>query len=187
MADDDESQVVEEAGNSEGSTGEGGSSSRLWIIVSAVVVLIGAGAGYGTARLLQGAAAAAPQTEENPAPEARQQPQADGKEEELAYHDFETITVNLNEARLARYIRATVTLAVKAKKYGEAQKAIERKQPQLRSWLTVYLSGCTLEDVRGPKNLNRIRREIQDSFNKHLWPDGEPLIEAVFLKEFAVQ
>jgi len=80
-----------------------------------------------------------------------------------------------------------MTLAFKPENFKLATETIEKRLPELRSRLTVYLSGCTLEDVRGPKNLNRIRREIQDSLNRDLWPGGNPLIEEVFFKEFVVQ
>lgn len=107
--------------------------------------------------------------------------------ENYAYYDFEPITVNANVPQRNRYIRATVTLALHPKVLGEIQKDLDAKKPELRSWLTGYLSGLTLEDVGGPRNLSRICQEIQDELNHKLWPDQGPVIHHVLMKEFAVQ
>jgi flagellar basal body-associated protein FliL len=115
-------------------------------------------------------------------------PQSTGdNEEELRYYDFEPITVNVNEPMLNRYIRATITLAIKESDYGDAEDAITNKEPELKSWMTIFFSACELEDVRGEKNLNRLRREVLDSLNNQLWPKGKPLIDHVLFREFAVQ
>jgi flagellar basal body-associated protein FliL len=67
-----------------------------------------------------------------------------------------------------------------------ATKAIEAAKPTLINQLTVYLAGCSLEDVRGPKNMNRMRREMLDIINSVVWPDQRPLVVDVLFKEFAV-
>jgi flagellar basal body-associated protein FliL len=100
---------------------------------------------------------------------------------------MEPTIVNLDEPRLARYIRASIVLAVRGENFKAVSELVDKKKPELKSWLTVYLAGCSLEDVRGPKNLNRICREVREAFNEQLWPGGKPLIEKVLLKEFAVQ
>lgn len=104
-----------------------------------------------------------------------------------AYYDLEPIIVNLDEPRLARYIRASIVLSIKPENHKKVSNLIEQRKPELKSFLTVYLAGCTLEDVRGPKNLNRIRREILNAFNDQLFPGTKPLIDEVLFKEFAVQ
>lgn len=187
MADEVEEQVADALGEADSPGGDAAAGSRLRpiIIAAAVVVLFGAGAGYGTARLFGGSGGPRPPRREGPAAEVVQAPR--GKQGQFAYYDMQAITVNLYEPRLARYLRTTLTLAFRPENYEAGTEMIQKKLPELRSWLTVYLSGCTLEDVRGPKNLNRIRREIHDSFNRQLWPDNKPLIEKVFLKEFVVQ
>lgn len=107
--------------------------------------------------------------------------------DQFVYVDFDPVTVNLNERNLPRYVRVAITLAIKKDNDSEARSMIEKGNPELKSWLTVYLSGCSLEDVRGPKNLNKIRREVEENFNQQLWPAGPSLIDHVLLKEFAVQ
>jgi len=120
-------------------------------------------------------------------------PPADGPrstqqgEEGFSYYDFEPITVNVNEPMLNRYIRATITLAIRKKDYADAEKLIRSREPELKSWMTIFFSACELEDVRGEQNLNRLRREVLDSLNNQLWPKGRPLIDHVLFREFAVQ
>jgi flagellar basal body-associated protein FliL len=106
--------------------------------------------------------------------------------EELVYFDFDPVVVNLNEKRMARYVRATITLAIR-KSDKSAKESIEARMPELKSWLTVYLAGCTLEDLCGSKNLNRLLRHIEESFNSQLWPNKRGLISHVLFKEIAVQ
>ena len=87
---------------------------------------------------------------------------------------------------MARYVAVTIKLAMSTDEYNDAEKLIKQKTPRLKSWLTTYLGGCTLNDVRGTKNLNRIRREICDRFNGLLWPGQRPLIREVLFEEFVI-
>ena len=57
----------------------------------------------------------------------------------------------------------------------------------LKHLLATYFAGCTLDDLRGSENRNRIAREILDTFNKQLWPDSKPLIHEVLLGDLKVQ
>jgi len=145
------------------------------------IVALAAAAGYGTGTLISRGTAATPE------PQPAEKAQADtGEQTQFQYKDFETITVNLDEPRLARYARATITVAVLPDDFEEVSALIDNKMPVLRDWLTVYLASCTLDDVRGSANLNRIRREILDAFNQQLWPDQKPKIHDVLFKEFTV-
>jgi len=179
----------EKPGTSAAPGGSGALAVRL--ALSAAVVGIGAAGGYGLGGLFHRpapAAAADPNAAAAEGPAAGAEPPRSGAGgDQYAYIDFDPITVNLNEPRLARYVRATIVLAVSERSAGEATAAVTRKKKELHNWLTVYLAGRTLEDVRGPKGLNRIRREIQDAFNEQLWPNRAPLIDHVLFKEFAIQ
>lgn len=162
--------------------GGGGMKMPIWVGLCVVVVAVASAAGYGVGQFISTA----------PAAEQHQQENAEGNEtlsdsENYGYHDFETVTVNFDEPRMARYVRATITFAISQEYHKEAVAKINEQTPQLRDWLTTYLSGCKLEDLRGPKNLNRIRRDIKDAFNRRLWPDAKPRINNVLFKEFFVQ
>jgi len=172
---------------------------RLFFILCAAVALVAGGAGYGVAVFTAGPDALAPasaeagetqaageEAAETPT-EALPEPKSAEETENYAYKDLEPITVNLDEPRLARYVHATVTLAIPQEDFEKASALIDEQTRVLRDWLTVYLTSLTLDDVRGPANLNRIRREILDAFNQELWPEGKPLIRKVLFKEFAVK
>ena len=103
------------------------------------------------------------------------------------YHDMAPVIVNLNEPQVTRYLRVTLSLAIASEDYNAALKTIEKKGHELKNWLIIRLSDLSLEDVRGAKNLNRVRRDIQDSLNDRLWPGERPMIVNVSLKEWIVQ
>jgi len=186
----------ESAGDAATPSRKGG---KRFLILCAGVALAAGGAGYAVAVFTGDESPLAPasaqaQEDETPGPEVVKPP-ADavppGKPDEetvaYAYKDLEPITVNLDEPRLARYVRATITLAIPQEHFQAGSTRIDAETRVLRDWLTVYLTSLTLEDVRGPANLNRIRREILDAFNQELWPEGKPLIRKVLFKEFAVK
>ncbi len=176
------------ASNADGASGRGRLKVIVRLALIPAVILIGVAGGYGLGSALAGGSPDDPEDAlAEKLPVEPPEPDPTVKEGEYEYYDFEPIVVNLNEPRLARYIRATITLAIPKARAAAVTEQVSRKQKELRNWLTVYLSGRTLDDVRGPKHLNRIRREILDACNKQLWPNGKPMIEQVLFKEFAVQ
>ncbi len=104
------------------------------------------------------------------------------------YEPLDSVVANLDEPGVTRFLRAEITLEmspqfdeIEGKKFLEARKLV------LRDWLTTFIAGLSLEDVRGTKNLSRIKNQIRDQFNDLLFPEGKPMVKGVFLKEFAVQ
>lgn len=151
----------------------------VFLLATVAVVAVAAAAGgvFMARSMIQSA-----QGESPSAPPKPLEPALD----DFSYYELEPITVNLDEPRMARYIRMAVTLAFRNEDLNQASKALELRKPELKSMLTEHLVGCTIEDVRGKQNFNRLRREIQDKFNERIWPD-KPLIHHVIFKEFAVQ
>jgi len=187
MEDEAENLETQEAPESEEpSVASGGSGSIMWLAVLATAAAVASAGGFALARFLGAAAAPAQaqaaQAQAPPGPKATLS--ADG---DFAYYHFEPITVNLAGDKMNRYIRATITLTIEAKHSKDATKRIEIKNPELKNWMTLFLADCTLEKVRGAKALNRLRREIKDSFNEQLWPDQTPLIHDVLFREFFIQ
>ena len=89
---------------------------------------------------------------------------------------------------MTRYVRVTVTLEMSSKlDRGKGEKYLEERNLILRDWLTTYFAGLSLEDVRGTRNLEKIKRQVQDQFNEILFPDGIPYVQRILFKEFAVQ
>jgi flagellar basal body-associated protein FliL len=197
MADEDDAKKKEQEAQ-EDSKAESGdkkpSGGRLQWIIMAVVVIVGAGAGFGLGRLLgdSGTTEAAQSTEGGQTkPEdltADTTDSSGAKSQGTWYYDLEPVVANLDSPGVTRYVRLTLTLEINSRiivKKGTA--LIEEKKPLLTNWLTIYLAGLSLEDIRGDRNLKRIQLQILDAFNEKLFPDARPQIKRVLFKEFAVQ
>jgi flagellar basal body-associated protein FliL len=169
-----------EDGKAKPSAGKGGKLAFL------VVGLAAGGAGFATpyflpANLRPGAHAAEAEAETDEhatgAPAASQP----------AYIDFGDAVVNLDEGRLNRYLRITLTLQVDELHKDEIEEKVESNRAVLKSWLLSYLSDKDMESIRGAAGQNRLRREIQDHFNSVLFPDGYDRIHEVLFQEFNIQ
>jgi flagellar basal body-associated protein FliL len=194
MANEDETKGQQKQEDSElQKSGDKSSRDGLlrWIIIAAVVVFFG-GAGFVLARLLTGSGAAETAGSSEQGQSVRVEDlmaagsAADSKK--TWYYHLEPVVANLDVPDVARYIRVSLTLEISSEvdeKKGVA--FIEERKPVLTSWLTVYLSSLSLEDIRGDRNLKRIQSQVLDTFNEKLFPDSKPQIKHVLFKEFAVQ
>jgi flagellar basal body-associated protein FliL len=152
-------------------------------VLLGVILLFGV-VGFGLGKLIkpgpQTAAAQQPAVEDPEDP-----PPPPPSKEEYYYHEFEPVTVNLNEPR-PRYLRAGIRLKIRRSHQSAVQSLLEHKQAEVRDWLIRYLSSLTMSDVLGQRNLNTVRRRIMDELNQMLWPNSQPCIEDVLLHEFTV-
>ena len=161
-------------------TNDGGdeapSGSKRWLVMVLAVVAAAGGAAGG---YVVGGLIAAP-SEASAAADATQ---AEPSEPEYAYLEVGPVSGNLNDPRMGRVFK--VTLRVKARKdvFGRVERAIGDHEPELHDWLMGYFASCTMDEVVGGQNFNRIRREIREAFNARLWPDGKPLIDDVLFKD----
>jgi flagellar basal body-associated protein FliL len=194
MADEDDVKKQEQQQKEEPkaeSADKKASGGRLQWIIIAVVVIACAGSGFALGRLL-----GAPGTTGSPE-DPQNQPDdltadasdlTDGKSQESWYYDVAPVVANLDAPGVTRYIRLSLTLEISSEvdvKKGTA--FIEEKKPILTNWLTIYLAGLSLEDIRGDRNLKRIQSQIVDAFNENLFPDAKPQVKTVLFKEFAIQ
>lgn len=156
-----------------------------WMIM-AVVIVVFAGGGLTLGRLFAGSKQTETAQEEQFV-ETADLISSSGSQKSW-YYDLDPVIANLNEPSVTRYVRATLTLelagTIDPKKGGDF---ITEKKPMLTNWLTIYLAGQTLEDIRGDRNLRRIQAQILDAFNEKLFPDSRPQITSILFKEFAVQ
>jgi flagellar basal body-associated protein FliL len=163
-----------------------------WIVM-AVVVVFCAGAGFGLGRLFAGSGTpkAAPSDSKPHEPVQTKDLAAHDSAKEtnkVWYYDLDPVVANLNEPSATRYVRAALTLEMSPEVDKDKGKVfLDEKKPILISWLTVYLSGLKLEDLRGDKNLKSIQSHVREAFNEKLFPDSKSQISQVLLKEFAVQ
>ena len=166
----------------------------LPIVIIVLVVGLCAGAGLLLGRLLSGpsstqASESSPkENESNQTDTAKSDNNSQDKSEDFWYYDLEPVVANLNEPNVTRYISISITLQI-SPEFGEknGKPRIDQKIPVLRDWLTVYLTGLSLEDIRGDKNLKSIQSQILESFNSTLFPDSKPMIKHILFKNCAVQ
>ncbi len=190
--DDTKKQEDSQATKKEEKTSSGG--MLQWIIM-AVVVIICIGAGFGVGRILGGNGT--PEPAQPPEPPQQDQPTRieNIKENDSTtdsqkgwYYELEPIVACLDEPDVTRYIRATLTLKLSSEldeKRGTA--LLEEKKPVLINWLSIYLAGLKLDDIRGETNQRHIQLQILDAFNENLFPDARPQIKKILFKEFVVQ
>ena len=198
MADEDDAknQAQEQKEDTKADSGDKKASGGrlLWIIV-AIVVKVGAGAGFGLGRLF--GSSQTNQTDQSLEGDSAQSQDltegtsnltAKGPQDTWYYNGLEPVVANLNEPSVTRYVRVILTLVMDSqmdKKKGTA--FIDEKKPILTNWLTIYLASLSLEDIRGDRNLKRIQSQIVDGFNEKLFPDTKSMFKRVLFKEFAVQ
>jgi flagellar FliL protein len=164
---------------SEDSPGKKG-GKLAWIGVG----LVAGGLGFATPYFLPESMRPAAKAEE-PEPESAVPLRA--AQARPAYIDFGEVVVNLDEGRLNRYLRVSMTLQVDEMQVLEITQKVETSRAVLKSWLLSYLSDKDMEEIRGAAGQNRLRREIQDHFNTVLFPDGYDRIHEVLFQEFNIQ
>ena len=147
------------------------------------MVLLGGLGGYFAGQVLS----SPPQPPETPPEEKVVEPAPLEPGETLAYLDLEKVTVNLNDPGLRRFLLARLTLAVNPGNVESVEKALSNHKPEVQDRLAQFFSECSLEQVRGVQNRNRIKRELRDALNQLLWPEQPPLIVSLLIKEFVIQ
>jgi flagellar protein FliL len=154
-------------------TRRGKASMLVWIILAAVSI----GGGFATPFLMD-------KFSSHPVPEEKEE---EPKREALALVEFGEVVVNLNESRLNRYLRLTISMMVDGANSSRVTSSVDENRPVLKSWLLAYLADKNMEDIRGAAGQNRLRREIQVQFNSIMFPGEEPLIKNVLFQDFNVQ
>jgi len=198
MADEDDVRNQEQEQQEDSRTESGGkktSGERLQWIIMAAVVIVGAATGFGLGRLFGSSSTIQTDQSAKGGPNQAMDLKEDTTDSTSAeskgtwyYDKFEPVVANLDSPGVTRYVRVTLTLEIDSQiNVKRCTALIEEKKPLLTNWLTIYLAGLTLEDIRGDKNLKRIQLEIVDALNEKLFPDAKPQIKRVLFKEFAIQ
>lgn len=195
MADTDETKQDNSKEETKTEKSEGKSFIKRILPVLIIIIVVGlcASAGFGLGRLL------GPDPSKPPGPDSgkdesenteitQAEINSKGSSEKVWYYDLEPVVANLNEPSVARYVSVSVTLQISSElSEKDGKNVIDGKIPILTDWLTVYLAGLGLEDIRGDKNLKRIQSQILDAFNEKLFPDSKPRIKQILFRNFAVQ
>ncbi|HOQ04505.1 MAG TPA: flagellar basal body-associated FliL family protein [Anaerohalosphaeraceae bacterium] len=171
-------------------TGKGG--WMFWAMLGAVILGALSG-GFALSQLLGGTDAECPAAQ--PAEDGMVEKNFDeflsknGKNQSAWIYDgLEAVVSNLDEPGVTRYVRVTVSLEMSPEMdRAKGEPYLDERKLVLRDWLTTFFAGLSLEDVRGSRNLEKIKRQIQEQFNEMLFPNGRPYIQRVLFREFAVQ
>lgn len=162
-----------------------------WAVLG-VIVLGCAASGTVLGRLLGGSApvpaqAAGEESEQTQKPKLQAE-NPNAETDDAWYYNLDPVVANLNEPKVTRYARLSITLAV-GKSLGEKEGTalFEIKKPYIVNWLTIYLASQSIDDIRGDRNLKRIQSELVLLLNERLFPESEHHIKRVLLQEFAVQ
>jgi len=171
----------------EGDAAKKGPGILTWVIMAAIVIVLG-GSGFVIGRLLAGSSAPDKSGEQTQTAKAPKDDLTAKTPQKVWYHQLDPVVANLDVPGATRYLRAVLILELDPKLDQEKGKELfEEKKPILINWLTIYLSGLTLEDVTGANNLRRIQSHMLDAFNEQLFPDRKPMIKKILLKEFPIQ
>jgi len=172
----------------------GGMGIFLWVLILAIVVA-GTMGGFALSQLWGGPGGNQTEATKASGADAQQEAALDkfltqnkdaGKT--WLYDKIEPVVANLDEPGVTRYIRVTVTLEMSALMDETKGTAfLEEKQSLLRDWMTTYFAGLSLEDVRGSRNLTRLKNEVLGYFNELLFGQEKGYVQRVLFKEFAVQ
>jgi flagellar basal body-associated protein FliL len=161
-----------------------------WLILGAVT-LASSGGGFALSHLIGGTP---PPTDLEIVDEAANQEDAINAmlakqtDQRVWVEEFEPVLANLDEPGVTRYVRVTITLEMSPElDETKGREFMAAKKMLVRDWMTTYLAGLSLEDVRGSRNLNQIKTDVLQQCNELLFPTGQPFVERVFFKEFAVQ
>jgi flagellar basal body-associated protein FliL len=164
----------------------------LWAMLGAIIVG-GTTGGFALSQLLGGTDPVCPAAEAK-GPDAEKENFDDFLSKNAAaqvswlYDKMDPIVANLDEPGVTRYVRAGVTLEMSPEMdRTKGESYLEERKMILRDWLTTYFAGLSLEDVRGTRNLEKIKRQIQDQFNEILFANGKPYVQRILFREFAVQ
>ena len=126
MADDEQEQTDEEQPAKSGGLGN--------VIMFAVVGLVAAGGGFAVPFFFPGLVGGQTTVEEPKAPSP-------------AFVPFGEIVVNLDEGRLNRYLRVSITLQVDEDKLEKVTKLVEERKVILKNWLLSNISDKAMEEM----------------------------------------
>ncbi|MCD6392354.1 MAG: flagellar basal body-associated FliL family protein [Planctomycetes bacterium] len=161
-----------------------------WIIM-AVLITVMAGSGFVLGRLFAGSSSPAttdPSQENPPTQEITPSGPDAGSKDTWLYKEMKSVVANPNEPGAKRFVRAGLNLEVSPKLSEEDFATLMgAKEPFLTNWLNLYLKSLRLEDMENDSDLRRIESQACDAFNEILFPDAEPQIKRVLIKEFNIQ
>ena len=177
MAEQDKEEQDKELGEDAGEIEPKGSSKK-WIIIGIVVLVLGGG-GYAAWDLLLAEKLLGkdnPQTAET----EQSTEEAEGKEFGAVY-EMDPFIVNLLGQEGKRYLKTTIELEVDN---DDVKNELAQRNPQLRDAILLILTSKSFEDIFRPEGKLRLKNELISRINQSL-PDAG--IRSLYFTEFVVQ
>lgn len=104
------------------------------------------------------------------------------------YVTLDPVVTNLNDARLARYIRIVPVIVVEESQKEEVIAAFRQMNVEVNDWMNKTLSGLTPEELRGSEGQERLRQRLQQGINEQLKSSGYPeFVKSILFDQFAIQ
>lgn len=161
-----------------------------WIIM-VVIITVMAGSGFVLGRLFAGSSSPAttdPSQENPPTQESTPGGSGTGSKDTWLYKEMPSVVANPNVPGAKRFVKAGLILEMSSGLSEEDFATLMGvKEPFLTNWLNLYLKSLRLEDMENDSDLRRIESQACDAFNEILFPDAEPQIKRVLIKEFNIQ
>lgn len=170
---DQDNELEEDAGQSEPK-----GSSKKWIIIGIVVLVLGGG-GYAAwdfllAERLLG--------KDNPQTAETEQSMQEAEDKEFgAIYEMDPFIVNLIGHEGKRYLKTTIELEVDN---DDIKNHLAQRKPQLRDAILLILTSKSFEDILRPEGKLRLKNELISRINQSL-PDAG--IRSLYFTEFVVQ
>ncbi len=95
---------------------------------------------------------------------------------------LESFIVNLNEAKSTRYLKITFSVELADE---SVQEVVDERLPLIRDRVLTYLSGLSVDDVRGEAPKETVRETLIMRVNEALNMDGG--VRSVLFTDFVVQ
>ena len=169
----------------------GAKSGILAWIIMAVVITVMAGSGFVLGRLFAGSSSTktTDPSQGNPPTQKNTPGGSDtGLKDTWLYKEMPSVVANPNEPDAKRFVRAGLNLEISPKlSEDDFKELMKAKEPFLTNWLNLYLKSLRLEDMENDSDLRRIESQACDAFNEILFPDTEPQIKRVLIREFNIQ
>lgn len=145
--------------------------SKKTILLAGVVVVALGGGGAGWFLLSEG---------KEPAKQIAAPKKEEKKKEEI-FADMEPFVVNLASNGTPRYLRTSLSLALKDEHEKEKIKKVE---PHIRHDLIMTLSSKRTEELLTPEGKLELRKEMLELINAAI---GEKIVSDIYFREFIIQ
>ena len=177
MAEQDREEQDKELGEDAGEV-EAKGSSKKWIIIAIIVLVLGGG-GYAAWDLLLAERLLG---KDNPQTAETEQNMEETADKEFgAVYEMDPFIVNLLGQEGKRYLKTTIELEVDN---DDIKSELALRKPQLRDAILLILTSKSFEDILRPEGKLRLKNELISRINQSL-PDAG--IRSLYFTEFVVQ